>query len=52
MTYAMEMESAYSARKHGEKWAECVKCYRWAHEDFGVEKDYIVCPVCRKSVKL
>jgi len=26
-----------------------VKCYRWAHEDFGVEEDYLVCPMCRKS---
>ena len=38
--------------KHGEKWAQCVRCYRWAHEDCGVQKDYFVCLMCRKSVKL
>jgi hypothetical protein len=24
---------------HGEKWAQCVRCYRWAHEDCKVEED-------------
>jgi hypothetical protein len=24
---------------HGEKWAECVRCYRWAHENCGVEEN-------------
>ena len=38
--------------KHGEKWAECVRCYRWAHEDHGFEEDYFVWPICRKSIKL
>jgi hypothetical protein len=42
----------FSHDKHGEKWAQCVRCYRWAHEDCGVEEDYFVCPMCRKSVKL
>jgi hypothetical protein len=28
--------------KHGEKWAQCVRCYRWAHEDCGVEEDCFV----------
>jgi len=37
----------FSHDKHGEKWAQC-----WAHEDCGVEEDYFVCPMCRKSVKL
>jgi hypothetical protein len=42
----------FSHDKHGEKWAECVRCYRWAHGDCGVEEDYFVCPMCRKGVKL
>jgi hypothetical protein len=42
----------FSHHKHGEKWAQCVRCYRWAHEDRGFEEDYFVWPVCRKSVKL
>ena len=31
---------------HDTKWAQCVRCYRWAHEDCGVEEDYFVasCP--------
>jgi hypothetical protein len=41
-----------SRDKHGEKWAQSVRCYRWAHDDRGVEEDYFVCPMCRKSVKL
>jgi acetyl-CoA carboxylase beta subunit len=54
----MEMQTAYTAQelfshdKHGEKWAQCVRCYRWAHEDCGVEEEYFVCPMCRKSVKI
>ena len=42
----------FSHDKHGEKWAQYVRCYRWAHEECGVEKDYFVCPMCRKNVKL
>jgi len=42
----------FSHDKHGEKWAQCVRCYRWAHEDCGVEEDYFVCPMCKKGVKL
>ena len=42
----------FSHDKHGEKWAQCVRCYRWAHEECGVEEDYFVCPMWRKSVKL
>ena len=42
----------FSLDKHGEKWAECLRCYRWAHEDCGVEEDYFVCPMCRKGVNL
>jgi len=38
--------------KHGEKWAQYVRCYHWAHEDCGVEEDYFVCSMCRKSEKL
>ena len=58
ITKAMEMRRAYSAEglflhdKYGEKRAQCVRCYRWAHEDCGVEEDYFVCPMCRQSVKL
>ena len=54
----MWMQSAYPAQglsrmtKHGEKLDQCVKWYRWAHEDCGVEEDYFLCPMCRKSVKL
>ena len=43
----------FSHDKHGEKWAQCVRCYRWALENCGVEEDYFVCPMCKnKSVKL
>jgi len=42
----------FSRDNHGEKWAQCVRRYRWALEDCGVEGDYFVCPMCRKSVKL
>jgi len=42
----------FSHDKHSEKWAQCVKCYRWEHEDCGVEEDYFGCPTCRRSVKL
>jgi hypothetical protein len=41
----------FSQDKHGEKWAQCVRCNR-AHEDCGVEEVYFVCPMCIKSVKL
>lgn len=38
--------------KHGEKWAECVRCYR-THEDCGVDEDNFLCPMSKKkSVKL
>jgi len=39
------MQRAYSAQglfshdKQGKKWTQCVRCYRWAHEDWGVEED-------------
>jgi len=43
----------FSHDKHGEKWAQCVRRYRWALENCGVEEDYFVCPMCKnKSVKL
>jgi hypothetical protein len=38
----------FSDDQHGEKWAQCVRCYRWAHEDCGVEEDNFVCPNCVK----
>jgi hypothetical protein len=38
----------FSHDKHGEKWAQYVRCYRWAHEDCGVEEDDFVCPMCKK----
>ena len=41
----------FSHDKLGEKWAQCVRCYRWTHEDCGGEEDYLVCPMCRKSIK-
>jgi hypothetical protein len=34
--------------KHNEKWVQCVRCYRWVHEDCGVEGDYFVCPMRKK----
>jgi hypothetical protein len=37
--------------KRGEKWALCVRCNRWAHEDCGVEEDYFVCPMCKEKCK-
>jgi hypothetical protein len=42
----------FSHDKHGEKWAVCVRCYRWAHEDCGIEEDYVVCPICKKKCKI
>jgi len=42
----------FSHDKHGEKWARCVRCYRWAHEDCGVEEDYFVCPMSKKKCKI
>jgi hypothetical protein len=30
---------AFLHDKHGKKWAQCVRCYCWAHEDCGVEED-------------
>lgn len=32
----------FSHDKHSEKWAQRVRCYRWAHEDCGVQEDYFV----------
>jgi hypothetical protein len=32
----------FSRDKHGEKWTQCVMCYRWVHEGCGVEEDYFV----------
>jgi hypothetical protein len=42
----------FSHEKNGEIWAHCVTCYRWEHEDCGVEEDYFVCLMCKKNVKL
>ena len=42
----------FSHDKYGEKWAQCVRRYRWAHEECGVEEDYFMCLMCRKGVKL
>jgi hypothetical protein len=39
----------FSRVRHGEKWAQCVRCYRWPHEDCGVKKDYFMCPMCRNK---
>lgn len=38
----------FSDDQHGENWVQCVRCYRWAHEDCGVEEDNFVCPNCVK----
>jgi len=29
----------FSRDKHGEKLAQRARCYRWTHEDCGVEED-------------
>ena len=42
----------FSHDKQGEKWAQCVRCCRWAHAECGVQEGHFVCPMCRKSVKL
>ena len=42
----------FSHDKHGDIWAQCVRCIRWAHQDYGLKEDYFVCPMYRKSVKL
>jgi hypothetical protein len=42
----------FSHDKHGKQWDQCVRCYEWAHDDCGVEEDYFMWPLCRKSVKL
>jgi hypothetical protein len=42
----------FSHDKHGEKLAQCVRRYHWAHEDCGVEEDNFACPMYRKSLKL
>ena len=42
----------FSHDQYGEKWAQCVRCYRWVRGDCGVEEDYFVRTMCRKSVKL
>jgi hypothetical protein len=41
----------FSYVKTGEKWAKCVRCYCWAHEDCGVE-GLICVPHVHKNVKL
>jgi len=42
----------FSHDKHGEKWAQCVRCICWAHQLYGLEEDYFMCPMYRKTVKL
>lgn len=40
----------YSEDKHGEKWAICIKCGRWAHEDCGeIQSDTFICSICEGS---
>jgi hypothetical protein len=50
MQRAYNAQGLFSHDKHGEKWAQCVGCYRWAHEDCGVEEDYFVCAKKKKKV--
>jgi hypothetical protein len=38
----------FSDDQYGEKWVQCVRYYRWAHEDCGIEEDNFVCPNCVK----
>jgi len=38
----------FSHDKHGGKWAQCVRCYRWAHEDCGVEEGTLCAPCAEK----
>lgn len=39
----------YSEDKHGEQWRQCMKCFRWAHEDCGAD-DLFICPQCTKQM--
>jgi len=48
----LHCKGLFSRDKHGGKWAQHVKCYRWANEDCGVEEDYSMCPMFRKSVRI
>jgi hypothetical protein len=38
--------------KHGEKWAQCVRCYRWAHEDCGGSGRPLCVPHVQKRCKI
>ncbi|KAJ9601585.1 hypothetical protein L9F63_000257 [Diploptera punctata] len=39
----------YSEDTRGEKWAQCINCHRWAHEDCGAHEEPFVCPICSKK---
>ena len=41
----------FSHDKHGEKWVQCVRCHRWAHEDCGVRKTTL-CAHVQKRCKI
>jgi hypothetical protein len=41
----------FSHDKHVEKWVQCVRCYRWKHEDCGVMKTALCAP-CAEKVKI
>jgi hypothetical protein len=38
----------FSHDKQGEKWAQCVRCYRWAQEDWGLRKTTLCAPCAEK----
>lgn len=35
----------------GEKWAQCIQCYRWGHEECGASDALFTCPTCRRRRK-
>jgi len=39
----------FSHDKHGEKWAQCVRFYRWGHKDLGFRKTTF-CATCAEKV--
>ena len=42
----------FSHGKHGEKWAQCVRCYHWVHEDCGGWRRLLCVPHVQKKCKI
>ncbi|XP_069669360.1 uncharacterized protein [Periplaneta americana] len=36
----------FSDDTRGEKWVQCSKCRRWAHEDCGADEEHFICSTC------